>query len=149
MIRSFVVVAALSLAFRVGVQAQEHTVIALSHSDHTVYQLDGNSGRIVNQFEAENQPHESIVSPDGNTIFVAIPQAGHVVILDAATLQEKGRIDTEYFHRSDGTSTFLVLSEFREGNYRRSSSLSRRITISTSSSSRFSGSTANSSGSPN
>ena len=105
MIRSFVVVAALSLAFRVGVRAQEHTVIALSHSDHTVYQLDGNSGRIVNQFEAENQPHESIVSPDGNTIFVAIPQAGHVVILNAATLQEKGRIDTEYFHRSDGTST--------------------------------------------
>ena len=105
MIRSFLAVAVLSLVFQAGIQGQEHTVIALSHSDNTVYQLDGNSGRIVNQFEADNQPHEGIVSPDGSTIFVAIPQAGHVVILDAETLREKGRIDTEYFHRRDGAST--------------------------------------------
>ncbi|WP_420632819.1 hypothetical protein [Candidatus Palauibacter sp.] len=80
--------------------AQDHTIIALSHSDFTAYELDPATGRIVNQFTAENQPHEAVVTPDGGTIFVAIPRdPPYVVILDAATFEETGRIESEHFHR--------------------------------------------------
>lgn len=105
MARSLLAAALAALLVHAGVAAQQHTVIALSHSNHTAYELDGSTGRILHQFEAENQPHEAIVSPDGRTIFLAIPQAGHVVILDAATFTERGRIDTPYFHRADGGSS--------------------------------------------
>jgi len=104
MTRSLVVAGFLALMVHAGAAAQQHSVIALSHSDNTVYDLDPASGRIVHQFTAQNQPHEGVVSPDGRTIFVAIPQAGHVVILDAETFQEKGKIETEFFHEG-GQST--------------------------------------------
>ena len=54
--------------------AQDHTIIALSHDDFTAYEIDPATGRIVNRFTAENQPHEAVVSPDGGTIFVAVPR---------------------------------------------------------------------------
>ena len=80
--------------------AQDHTIIALSHADFTAYELDPATGRIVNQFTAENQPHEGAVSPDGRTIFVVIPRdPPYIAILDAASFEERGRIESEYFHR--------------------------------------------------
>ena len=83
------------------VTAQDHTIIALSHDDFTAYELDPATGRIINRFTAENQPHEAVVTPDGRTIFVAIPrEPPYVVILDAHTFEEKGRIESELFHRS-------------------------------------------------
>ncbi|WP_419165011.1 hypothetical protein [Candidatus Palauibacter sp.] len=83
-----------------SVAAQDHTIIALSHSDFTAYELDPASGRIVSQFTAMNQPHEAVVTPDGRTIFVAIPRdPAYVVILDAETFEERGRIESDYFHR--------------------------------------------------
>ena len=63
--------------------AQEHTIIALSHSDHTVYEVDAASGKILNQFKAEHEPHEGVVSRDGKTVYVSLPEAGYVVVLDA------------------------------------------------------------------
>ena len=104
MIRSIVAGGLLSLLVPAVAQTQQHTVVALSHSDNTVYDVDPVSGRIVHRFTAENQPHEAIVSPDGSTIFAAIPQGGHVVILDGATFREKGRIESPYF-MEDGRST--------------------------------------------
>jgi YVTN family beta-propeller protein len=88
-----------------SLRAQQHTVITLSHSDLTVYELDGLTGRILHQFKAENQPHEAIVSPDGKTIYAAIPQAGHVVILDAATFTPRMKVESEFFRNPNGTST--------------------------------------------
>ena len=85
----------------VSAAAQDHTIIALSHSDFTAYELDPASGRIVNQFTARNQPHEAVAAPDGRTIFVAIPQnPPYVVILDGETFEERGRIESEYFQRA-------------------------------------------------
>lgn len=96
--------AAIAIGFSIGLAtdalAQDHTIIALSHADFTAYELDPATGEIVHEFTALNQPHESVVSPDGETIFVAIPQnPPYVVILDASTFQEIGRIETEYFSR--------------------------------------------------
>ena len=96
----WVPVALVSLGWFASAGAQEHTIIALSHTDFTAYQLDPATGRIVNRFTAENQPHEAVVSPDGGTIFVTVPRdPPYVTILDAAGFEEIGRIESEHFHR--------------------------------------------------
>src|SRR5689334_14206884 len=74
--------------------AQSHTLVALSHSDHSVYELDPATGRVLHQFAAVNEPHEGIASPDGKTFYAAVPNGPHVVILDATTFKEKGRIES-------------------------------------------------------
>src|ERR1051326_988192 len=80
--------------------AAAHTLIVLSHSNHTVYEVDPATGRAVHEFVAPDQPHEAAISADGSTIFAAIPAAAFVEILDARTFSEKGRIESEYFKRS-------------------------------------------------
>lgn len=90
----------LSLALPLAAIAQPHTLVALSHSDNTAYELDMASGKILNKFTAVNQPHEGVASPDGKTFFAAIPNGPHVVVLDATTFKEKGKIESEYFRSS-------------------------------------------------
>jgi YVTN family beta-propeller protein len=80
--------------------AQPHTIVALSHSDNTAYELDPISGKVLNKFTAVNQPHEGVASPDGKTFYAAIPNGPHVVILDASTFKERAKIESEYFRSS-------------------------------------------------
>jgi len=80
--------------------AQGHTIVALSHSNHTVYEVDPSTGSVLHEFVAPDQPHEAAITSDGATIFASIPAAAFVEILDAKTLKEKGRIETEHFKRS-------------------------------------------------
>ncbi|MGE0815268.1 MAG: DUF5074 domain-containing protein [Vicinamibacterales bacterium] len=80
--------------------AQSHTVVVLSHTDHTVYELDPASGRILHSFKAAEQPHEGIASPDGGTYYVAVPNGPHVVVLDAKTFTPKTVIESPYFTSS-------------------------------------------------
>jgi YVTN family beta-propeller protein len=82
-----------------SLSAQAHTLIVLSHSNHTVYELDPASGRVLHEFVAPDQPHEGAVTADGATIFASVPAAAFVEILDAKTFKEKGRIDSELFKR--------------------------------------------------
>jgi YVTN family beta-propeller protein len=105
MARSVFAAVALSLLLQSGLQAQQHTVIALSHSDNTIYQLNGDGGGLMNKFTAENQPHEAIVSPDGSLVFAAIPQGPHVVMLDAANLTLRKKIESPFFRNPSGSST--------------------------------------------
>ncbi|HVZ47635.1 MAG TPA: DUF5074 domain-containing protein [Gemmatimonadaceae bacterium] len=95
-LRSLLTLAALAAPVR----AQSYSLVVLSHGDHTVYELDAASGKILHQYKADEQPHEGIASPDGKTIYAAIPNGPHVVILDAATFKETGRIESPYFHSS-------------------------------------------------
>jgi YVTN family beta-propeller protein len=88
------------LAFVSAATAQTHTIVALSHSDHTAYEIDPVSGRILNKFTAADQPHEGIASADGKTFYAAVPNGPHVVILDAATFKQKGIIESEFFRSS-------------------------------------------------
>src|SRR5215467_3085854 len=80
------------------VAAQTHTIIALGHENHSVNEIDTTTGNINHTFTAVDQPHEGAVSPDGKTIYAAVPSAAHVVILDATTFKEKGKIETPFFH---------------------------------------------------
>jgi YVTN family beta-propeller protein len=81
-------------------RAQGHTLIVLSHTNHTVYELDPATGRVVHEFVAPDQPHEAAITADGRTIFASIPMAGFVEIIDGQTLKEKGRIESDYFKRT-------------------------------------------------
>jgi len=77
-----------------------HTVIVLSHTNHTVYEIDPASGMILHQFVAPDQAHEAAISSDGMTIFASVPAAALVEILDARTFTEKGRIVSDFFKRT-------------------------------------------------
>jgi YVTN family beta-propeller protein len=77
-----------------------HTLVVLSHRNHTVYELDPATGRVLHQFVAPDQAHEAAITKDGSTIFASVPSAALVEILDGRTFQETGRIETEYFKRT-------------------------------------------------
>ena len=95
-------VAACATACLVGpAGAQEHTLIVLSHSNFTVYQVDVSTKRVINQFVAKEEPHEAAITPDMRTLFAAVPEGPHVVVLDAETLQLKGVIESEHFRRRE------------------------------------------------
>src|SRR5438093_556193 len=79
---------------------QSHSLVALSHADHPAYELDPATGKILHQFTAADEPHEGVASPDGKTFFAAVPNGPHVVILDATTFKETGRIESEFFKSS-------------------------------------------------
>src|SRR5947207_12233973 len=63
------------LAGAVVLAAPDHTLVVLSHSNHTVYELDPASGRVLHEFVAPDQPHEAAVTADGATIFASVPAA--------------------------------------------------------------------------
>jgi YVTN family beta-propeller protein len=94
------VLAWLPLAGALLSAAPGHTLIVLSHSNHTIYELDPAAGRVLHEFVAPDQPHEGAVTSDGATIFASVPAASLVEILDGTTFREKGRIESEYFKRS-------------------------------------------------
>ncbi|MBM4192845.1 MAG: YncE family protein [Gemmatimonadetes bacterium] len=91
---------ALSLAAATTAGAQAHTIVALSHNDHTVYELDPVSGRILNQFKALEQPHEGVPSPDGKTFYVAVPNGPHVVVLETRGFTQLAKIESPFFTSS-------------------------------------------------
>src|SRR5947208_8848817 len=86
----------------VGAQGRAHTLVVLSHSNHTVYEMNPATGAVVHEFVAPDQPHEAAITADGATVFASVPAAGFVEILDGATFKEKGRIDSDHFRRHDG-----------------------------------------------
>src|SRR5439155_19700051 len=98
--RRFFLSVALVLFISAAPAAQTHTLVALSHGDYTVYELDPATGRVLHQFTAANEPHEGVASPDGKTFYAAVPGGPHVVILDATTFKEKGRIESPFFRSS-------------------------------------------------
>ncbi len=105
MLRTWTVVCAWVVAGVARAGAQEHSLIVLSHSNFTVYQVDVATKRVINQFVAKEEPHEAAITPDMRTLVAAVPEGPHVVILDAETLQQKGIIDSEHFRRKVATGT--------------------------------------------
>jgi YVTN family beta-propeller protein len=97
--RAALLTAALAASIATVSTAQTHTIVALSHTDHTAYEVDPESGRVLHAFKAAEQPHEGVASADGSTYYAAIPNGPHVVILDAE-FREKARIESPYFRSS-------------------------------------------------
>ena len=83
-----------------GAAAGKHTLLVLSHNDHTAYELDPESGRVLHSFKAPEQPHEGTVSADGKMVFVAVPNGPIVAILDGESFKEVARIESPMFTRT-------------------------------------------------
>jgi YVTN family beta-propeller protein len=99
-LRTLVCGVCLVFATVIDAPAQSHTIVALSHSNHTVYEVDPATGDVLHEFVAPDQPHEAAITSDGATIFASIPAAAFVEILDGRTFTTKGRIETDHFKRS-------------------------------------------------
>ncbi len=99
MFRSLVTMALVAL-LPAAAAAQSHTVVALSHTDHTAYEVDPVSGKVLHTFTAAEQPHEGIASPDGRRYYAAIPNGPHVVVLDATTFAQVARVESPFFSSS-------------------------------------------------
>ena len=102
-----ILVAAASVAIGAVLSGQGpggHSLVVLSHSNHTVYDVNPANGAILREFVAPDQPHEAAITADGATVFASVPAAGIVEILDAKTFKEKGRIESDHFRRRDGKS---------------------------------------------
>lgn len=95
--RRFAVTLCVVTLLTAAAAAQTHTIVALSHTDHTAYEVDPVSGKILHTFKAAEQPHEGVASPDGKTYYAAIPNGPHVVVLDGATFTQKALIESPYF----------------------------------------------------
>ena len=93
---TFLLAALTSAAFG----ASDHTLVVLSHNDHTAYELDPATGNIVKQFKAPNQPHEGVTSADGRLVFVSVPNGPIVAILEGESFKEVARIETPMFTRT-------------------------------------------------
>ena len=100
MMRCTLAILTVAALLPVPAAAQPHTIVALSHTDHTVYEIDPVSGRTVHRFIAAEQPHEGVAAPDGRTYYAAIPNGPHVVVLDAATFTQKAVITSPFFTSS-------------------------------------------------
>jgi YVTN family beta-propeller protein len=100
MMRCTLAILTVAALLPVPAAAQPHTIVALSHTDHTVYEIDPVSGRTVHTFTAAEQPHEGVAAPDGRTYYAAIPNGPHVVVLDAATFTQKAVITSPFFTSS-------------------------------------------------
>jgi DNA-binding beta-propeller fold protein YncE len=94
--RALLIVCATAL-LPAAASAQPHTLVALSHSDHTAYEIDPATGQVVHSFKAQNQPHEGVASPDGRSYYLAIPNGPHVVVLDGTTFAQKAIVQSPFF----------------------------------------------------
>jgi YVTN family beta-propeller protein len=94
--RLFVIACAAAL-LPVTAAAQSHTLVALSHEDHTAYEIDPATGQVLHKFTAQNQPHEGVASPDGRTYYLAVPNGPHVVVLDGQSFAQKAIVESPFF----------------------------------------------------
>ena len=94
--RLFVIACAAAL-LPVAAAAQSHTLVALSHEDHTAYEIDPATGQVLHKFTAQNQPHEGVASPDGRTYYLAVPNGPHVVVLDGQSFAQKAIVESPFF----------------------------------------------------
>ena len=83
--------------------AQDYTIIAVSHTDNKVSEVDPLTGVTLREFlvpgEWFGETHEGAISPDGRTMYVSVPYAKQVIVLDLDTFEQTGVIESEYFSR--------------------------------------------------
>ena len=95
--------------------AQDYTIIALSHTDNKISEIDPGNGRTLREFviprEWYGEPHEAAISPDARTLYVSVPYAKQVLVLDLETFEQTGVIESEFFSRPAAVRRFARIGE--------------------------------------
>jgi YVTN family beta-propeller protein len=77
--------------------AEDHTVLLLSQSDRTVYDMDPASGKVINQVQLGGAPTGAVFSFDEQSLFVSVPDQGYISIIDLHTFKEVSRLTKPEF----------------------------------------------------
>jgi YVTN family beta-propeller protein len=77
--------------------AQSYTVIVLHPGAKAIDEIDPANGKILHTLKAEDEVHEGVMTPDRKIVFATLPGPGKVIIVDAATLTQKGEIVSDLF----------------------------------------------------
>ena len=95
--------------------AQDYTVVAVSHTDNKVSEVDPRTGETLRELvvpgEWFGETHEGAVSPDSRTMYVSVPYAKQVIILDLDTFTQIGTIESEYFSRPSEVRGFARIGQ--------------------------------------
>lgn len=87
--------------------AEDHTVIVLSHDDHTVYDMDPSSGKILHQVQLDGAPTSAVFSWDEQSLFVSVPDQGYISVVDLRTFKEASRLTRPEFKATSDTTAVL------------------------------------------
>jgi len=80
--------------------AEHHSLIVLSPGDHTVYDIDPATGQPINQIKVDGAPSDAVFSWDELTVFVSVPDAGYVSVIDDKTFKERSRLSVPQMKRA-------------------------------------------------
>jgi YVTN family beta-propeller protein len=87
-----------------------YSIVALSHTDNKVSEHEPLSGKVLKEFrvpgEWVGEVHEGAITADGKTMYVSVPYAKQVIILDLDTFTQKGTIESEFFSRPEMLRSF-------------------------------------------
>src|SRR5258708_3029480 len=83
-------------------RAERHSLIVISENDHKVYDLNPATGQVLKEVTLRGAPREAIFSWDEKTLFVSVPDAEQVAIVDVATFKQTGQITSPEFKRPAG-----------------------------------------------
>ena len=72
--------------------AEDHSVILLSQSDRTVYDIDPATGKVINQVQLGGAPTDAVFSWDEQSLFVSVPDQGYISIVDLRTFKEAAQL---------------------------------------------------------
>jgi DNA-binding beta-propeller fold protein YncE len=90
--------------------AQDYTVLAISHLDNKVSEIHPRTGQTLREFVVPGdwfgETHEGAITPDSKTMYVSVPYAKQVIILDLDTFTQKGTIESSEFSRPAETRSF-------------------------------------------
>ena len=60
--------------------AEHHTLIVLSRSDRTVYDMEPATGKVLKSILFDGEPTDAIFSWDEQSLFVAVPDQGYISV---------------------------------------------------------------------
>jgi YVTN family beta-propeller protein len=84
--------------------AELHSLVVLSRDDHAIHEINPSSGQTLKQVKLAGAPREAIFSWDEKTLFVTVPDAAHVAIIDLQKFAQTGQITHPAFKRPNGGS---------------------------------------------
>jgi YVTN family beta-propeller protein len=87
--------------------AEDHSVILLSQSDHTMYDINPVSGKVINQIQLGGVPTNAVFSWDEQRLFVSVPDQGYISIVNLSTFKEVSRLTRPEFKSTANSAGML------------------------------------------